>query len=170
MGGPIVRNKLFFFAHYEGIRIALPLVTQVVVPSPAYQQYVLSQLAQGGLMDMYGSTSAWRRAIQFSDPGAAAGDSFYQSMFALYSNTAGTPTAVLTCPLDASGALLPRHESPANLFDGKGCANSSQAVADQQRQRKSGGGEDRSYDHAKQQRVVPVSAGHGIAGRLYRSD
>ena len=44
VGGPIRKDKLFFFAHYEGIRIALPLVSQAVVPSPAYQQYVLQQL------------------------------------------------------------------------------------------------------------------------------
>ena len=44
VGGPIRKNKLFFFTAYEGVRIALPIVTQAVVPSPAYQQYVLSQL------------------------------------------------------------------------------------------------------------------------------
>ena len=48
VGGPIRANKLFFFAHYEGIRIALPLVARTTVPSPAYQRYVLDQLPQGG--------------------------------------------------------------------------------------------------------------------------
>src|SRR6202045_3837891 len=48
VGGPIKKDKLFFFAHYEGIRIALPLVSAAVVPSPAYQQYVLQQLPRGG--------------------------------------------------------------------------------------------------------------------------
>ena len=48
VGGPIRKDKLFFFAHYEGMRIALPLVSQIVVPSPAYQQYVLQQLPLGG--------------------------------------------------------------------------------------------------------------------------
>ncbi|HMD75750.1 MAG TPA: TonB-dependent receptor [Terracidiphilus sp.] len=85
VGGPIRKDKLFFFAHYEGIRIALPLVSQVVVPSPAYQQYVLQQLP----------------------PQEVA---FYQKMFALYNNTTGTPTPVLSCPLD----------------DGNGCANQRQ--------------------------------------------
>ena len=31
VGGPIRKNKLFFFGHYEGIRIALPLVSQVTL-------------------------------------------------------------------------------------------------------------------------------------------
>ena len=48
VGGPILRNKLFFFAHYEGIRLALPIVARSTVPSSAYQQYVLQQLPLGG--------------------------------------------------------------------------------------------------------------------------
>ena len=60
VGGPIRRDKLFFFAHYEGIRIALPLVSQAVVPSPAYQQYVFSQLAVGGDRSDHGNQAAGR--------------------------------------------------------------------------------------------------------------
>src|SRR5450631_1863186 len=48
IGGPIRRDKLFFFGHCEGIRIALPLVSQITLPTPSYQQYVLGQLATGG--------------------------------------------------------------------------------------------------------------------------
>src|ERR1700690_626101 len=44
-------------------------------------------------------------------------------MFTLYSNTAGTSTPVLTCPLDANGALLPGTQTATNLFNGSGCAN-----------------------------------------------
>ncbi len=56
MGGPIRKNRLFFFSHYEGIRIALPLVARVTSPSPAYQNYVLSQLPQGGVDPLTGAT------------------------------------------------------------------------------------------------------------------
>ena len=45
VGGPILKDRLFFFGHYEGIRIALPLVSQITLPTPAYQQYVLGALA-----------------------------------------------------------------------------------------------------------------------------
>jgi hypothetical protein len=90
VGGPIRKDKLFFFAHYEGIRMALPLVSQVVVPTPAYQQYVLQQLP-------------------------AQEVAFYQNMFALYSNTAGTPIPVLSCPLDNGlGCANQRQESLTN--------------------------------------------------------
>jgi len=112
-GGPIRKDKLFFFGHYEGIRIALPLVARTTVPSPAYQQYVLGQLAQGGADPINGTVL----------PAEPEEESFYQSMFQLYRNTAGTPTPVLSCPMDASGVLLPGAQSASNLLNGSGCAN-----------------------------------------------
>ena len=111
IGGPMVKDKLFFFTHYEGIRIALPLIARTTVPSPAYQQYVLQQLPLGGSDPINGT-------LLPAQPDEVA---FYRKMFGLYSNTAGTPTPVLTCPLDASGALLPGTQS--NLLNGSGCAN-----------------------------------------------
>jgi hypothetical protein len=116
VGGPILRSRLFFFAHYEGVRIALPLVTQVVVPTPGYQQYVLGQLAVGGSDPVTGTAMA-------AQPAEIP---FYESMFKLYGTTAGTPIAVSSCPLDASGALLPGTQTSGNLFTGSGCANQAQ--------------------------------------------
>jgi hypothetical protein len=113
VGGPVFQNKLFFFTHYEGLRIALPLVTRTAVPSPAYQRYVLQQLPQGG-------TDPINETTLPAQPQEVA---FYQKMFGLYSNTAGTPTPVLTCPLDGNGVLLPGTQSSTNLFNGSGCAN-----------------------------------------------
>jgi hypothetical protein len=113
VGGPIRKDKLFFFAHYEGIRIALPLIARTTVPSPAYQQYVLQQLPQGGLDPIDGTAL----------PAQPQEVSFYSKLFGLYSNTAGTATPVLTCPLDASGRLLPGTQSASNLLNGSGCAN-----------------------------------------------
>ncbi len=113
VGGPILKDRLFFFTHYEGIRIALPLVARATVPTPAFQQYVLQQLALGGSDPINGTTL----------PAQPQESAFYRRMFALYSNTAGTSTPVLTCPLDASGALLPGAQTATNLFNGKGCAN-----------------------------------------------
>ncbi|HZD51051.1 MAG TPA: carboxypeptidase regulatory-like domain-containing protein, partial [Silvibacterium sp.] len=115
VGGPIRTNKLFFFAHYEGIRIALPLVSQAVVPTPAYQQYVLGQLPIGGTDPITGT-------VLPPQPGEVP---FYRSMFALYRNTSGTPLPVSTCPLDASGALLSA-AAAGGLSDGSGCANQRQ--------------------------------------------
>jgi hypothetical protein len=115
MGAPIRRDKLFFFAHYEGIRIALPVVSQAVVPSATYQQYVLAELPQGGLDPLTGT-------VLPAQPGEAG---FYRSMFQLYGNTAGTPLPVASCPLDASGAVLTA--TAGTVLDGSGCANQLQA-------------------------------------------
>src|ERR1035437_8596473 len=131
VGGPIRTNKLFFFAHYEGIRMALPIVARTTVPSPAYQQYVLGQLPQGGTdwnnctLSPIQPPSGPAKYICPTLPAQPQEVGFYQNMFALYSNTMGTPTPVLTCPLDANGAPILNQgtESPTNLFDGSGCAN-----------------------------------------------
>ncbi|MGB6691642.1 MAG: TonB-dependent receptor [Terracidiphilus sp.] len=112
-GGPIRRDKLFFFAHYEGIRIALPLVARTTVPSPAFQQYVLGQLARGGTDPANGTVL----------PAEPREVSFYRKMFQLYRNTAGTATPILSCPLNSGGNLIPGTQSASHLFDGDGCAN-----------------------------------------------
>ena len=82
IGGPILHDRLFFFFDSEWVRIALPIVTPTIVPSEAFEQYVLSQL-----------------------PAASA--PFYKQAFSLYGSTAGSPIALLGCP----------------LADGEGCAN-----------------------------------------------
>jgi hypothetical protein len=79
LGGPIALNKLFFFFDSEWVRIALPIVTPTIVPTAAFQQYVLQQLPPA-LM------------------------TFYQEMFSLYGNTSGTPIPVLGCPIVAGCA------------------------------------------------------------------
>ncbi|MGD0154767.1 MAG: carboxypeptidase regulatory-like domain-containing protein [Terracidiphilus sp.] len=115
VGGPIRRDKLFFFGHYEGIRIALPIVTSTTLPTPAYQQYVLGQLATGGYDPVTGTNL----------PAQAAEIPFYKNMFSLLPPPGGSPVAITACPLDASGNLLP---APTNgfLLNGSGCASQQQ--------------------------------------------
>jgi hypothetical protein len=81
LGGPIIHDRLFFFFDSEWMRIALPIITPAIVPTPAFQQYVLHQLAP---------------APQLAQ--------FYQDMFSLYANTAGTPTGIVGCPLPVACA------------------------------------------------------------------
>jgi hypothetical protein len=89
IGGPIRRDRLFFFWHYEGIRIALPLVSQITLPTPAYQQYVLGQLATGGTDPVTGATL----------PAQPAEIPFYQKMFSLLPAPGGSPVPIVGCPL-----------------------------------------------------------------------
>jgi hypothetical protein len=107
LGGPIVRDQLFFFFDSEWVRIALPIVTATTVPTPAFQNYVLQQLPLGGTDSVTGSVY---QASPQSVP-------FYQKMFSLYGNTNGTPLTILGCPFDVGGG------KPAILNDGDGCAN-----------------------------------------------
>jgi len=93
VGGPIRRNKLFFFGHYEGIRIALPIVSQITLPTPAYQQYVLGQLAVGGTDPVTGT----------SLPAQPAEIPFYRAMFSLLPAPGGSPVPIVGCPLGIGG-------------------------------------------------------------------
>src|ERR1700723_3360717 len=108
VGGPIVRNKLFFFFDSEWVRIALPIVTPTTVPSAAFQQYVLHQLPLGGTDSVTGS----------SYPAAPQLVPLYQKMFSLYKNTSGLPLAVLGCPFNSDGS-----PAPGATTSGDGCAN-----------------------------------------------
>jgi len=108
LSGPIRRNKLFFFFDSEWVRIALPIVSATTVPTPAFQQYVLQQLPLGGVDTLSGSAY----------PATPSLVPFYRKLFDLYLNTAGTPLAILGCPLNSAGA--PAAGSPP---DGNGCAN-----------------------------------------------
>jgi len=78
VGGPIRKNKLFFFVNYESLRYALPTSGVVTVPTPQFEQYVLSHVD-------------------------AAATSLYQSAFALWNNAPGYNRAVPTT--NGSGLL-----------------------------------------------------------------
>ncbi len=108
LGGPVLHNKLFFFADVEQVRITLPIATTVTVPTPAFQQYVLTQLPRGGVDAISGATY----------PAAPQLVPFYQQLFSLYGSTAGQPLPVLGCPLTAGGG----HAGGA-VPNGDGCAN-----------------------------------------------
>jgi len=71
-GGPIKKDKAFFFVNTEGIRYVFGTATQVFVPDPALQTYVLD-------------------SVSATSPAALP---FYQKMFALYNSAPGIARAV----------------------------------------------------------------------------
>jgi hypothetical protein len=104
VGGPIAHDKLFFFFDSEWVRIALPIVTATIVPSTAFQAYVLQQLS-GGQTTGCGSSDPNENCL------------FYQQMFNLYGNANGTPTAILGCPLGAAGDGCANRQSISHSSD-----------------------------------------------------
>jgi Carboxypeptidase regulatory-like domain len=103
VGGPVVHDKLFFFFDSEWVRIALPIVTPTIVPTPAFQQYVLQHLSGGP------------RTGCGTNPNANC--LFYQQMFKLYGDTSGIPTAMLGCPLGNDGDGCANRQSVSHSSD-----------------------------------------------------
>ena len=68
IGGPIKRDKSFFFVNYEGLRVVLPSRATVYAPSPNYEAQTLANLANNGL---------------------SAEIPIYQNIFNLYNNAPG---------------------------------------------------------------------------------
>jgi hypothetical protein len=71
VGGPIIKNKTFFFVDYEGLRVLLPTSTLTQIPSPQFQAATLANI---------GAT----------DPAQLP---FYQNMFNLYNSAPGAANA-----------------------------------------------------------------------------
>jgi hypothetical protein len=72
LGGPIMKNKAFFFLNTEGLRYTFGSSTQVFVPTPALQSDILST------------------SLPANNPAAVP---FYQQMFSLYNNAPGISNA-----------------------------------------------------------------------------
>jgi len=70
LGGPIRKDKTFFFINTEGLRVLLPTSAKVNIPSPQYQAATLTHLLP-----------------------QPASIPFYESLFSLWNNAAGAKNA-----------------------------------------------------------------------------
>jgi len=86
LGGPIKKDKLFFFFDTEGVRLILPYIfPQVVLPSATFESQILKNID-----NIFGPNSA--------------SDKFYGLMFNLYNSTPGASAAKPgNSPLDPLG-------------------------------------------------------------------
>jgi len=71
-GGPIKKDKAFFFFNYEGLRVLIPVSNTVTLPSAAFQAATLANLPS-----------------KFSGSDLTAETAFYTNMFSLYDGARG---------------------------------------------------------------------------------
>lgn len=100
IGGPIKKDKLFFFFDSEGMRYVLPSGGPVYVPSAAFQTYALAHVPASEL-------------------------AFYQNMFKLYNGAPGTGKRAVTAADDSALGC----GDFTGLGAGVACANTFQADA-----------------------------------------
>src|SRR5205085_6023150 len=73
-GGPIKKDKLFFFVNSEGLRLVIPQIFPVTIPSPQFETATLANIA--------------------SNPNlTSASDAFYKQIFDVYKATPGADMA-----------------------------------------------------------------------------
>lgn len=94
IGGPIRKDKTFFFVDTEGLRLLIPLAEPVNIPSPQFQAATLGTLAADG---------------------NAAEIPFYNKLFTIYNSAPGASRAANTLP--AGGC-----DSNVSLAGGAPCA------------------------------------------------
>jgi hypothetical protein len=82
VGGPIVKDKAFWFLNYEGLRVVLPSRDQVYAPSTAFQKLITGAAVAGGVNpDLpQGNLAA---------NGNTAEVPFYNQIFSIYNNAPG---------------------------------------------------------------------------------
>ena len=96
VGGPIHKNRLFFFFDAEGLRVLLPSPVQVILPSPQFEAATIANIDS-----IFGS--------------ASASEAFYKQMFSLYNQTPGIAAATPGSFSDPLGCI---DASPSGVFIG----------------------------------------------------
>ena len=96
LGGPIMKDKAFFFVDQEGIRLLIPTSTQARIPTQAFEQATLDNLSNLGL---------------------SASVPFYQNMFDLYNHAPGASRAQPLLDCGSVGITdLPASSTCVNAF------------------------------------------------------
>jgi hypothetical protein len=93
LGGPIWKDKTFFFVNNEGLRIVLPTTAAVNIPSPEFQAATLANLAT-------------------LSPGSIP---FYNTIFSLYNQAPGASRAQNILPNGGCGTFVLPGGSPCAL-------------------------------------------------------
>lgn len=84
VGGPIRKNKMFFFFDTEGLRVTIPQILFTIIPTPEFESATLARIrAKFGV--------------------GSASDIFYQKLFDLYDSTPRSRSAIPFGAVDGFG-------------------------------------------------------------------
>jgi hypothetical protein len=86
LGGPIKKDKTFFYWNYEGLRVLLPTSGTATIPSPQFETATLANL---------------------NATGQSASVPFYQNIFNIYNGAPGAGAATATPGGGCSDVVLP---------------------------------------------------------------
>lgn len=115
IGGPIKRDKAFFFLDYEGMRLINATSSEVIIPSASFLQAVTANVGSGASSYTVLDPADGVTPINpFANDPAAVG--FYQNVLDLNSNAPGIGRAVpLTAAIDPAlgcGDMTPQTTGP----------------------------------------------------------
>jgi hypothetical protein len=88
LGGPVIKDKVFFYANTEGLRYSLGAGGPVEYPTTAFENYVLGNVANLA-----------------TGPGGTAPTAFYNQIFNLYNNATGYAAANAAPVANSCGSL-----------------------------------------------------------------
>jgi hypothetical protein len=117
IGGPIKKDKLFFFFNTEGLRVLIPVPSQIQVPTVAFEQATITNLTSLGLtasIPFYCQNLPGICPTSAAVPGAGAG------LFNLYNAVPNQGSAVPVAG-SCTAPSTPGNQIPASL--GGVCAN-----------------------------------------------
>jgi hypothetical protein len=116
IGGPIIKDKLFFYADQEGLRYTLPSTQRIFLPTPAFSSFILGNIAANqpaqlpyytNLINLYKGSPLYNAAL--ANPGGvnAFDPTFKPGVSgggcADFAGTAGFGTAATPCLMTTQG-------------------------------------------------------------------
>jgi hypothetical protein len=107
IGGPIVKDKTFFFWDYEGLRVVLPTSNAAFIPTPQFATAALQNIGNVN----------------------PAGLPFFQKAFNLYANAPGAGRAVAQTPTAGDPCSTVEAAFPKLLAPGTPCVANFQSTA-----------------------------------------